>query len=58
MRHPAVEPYLMEHHEMKVPVPNVKDYARVIPVSKFNELRFVNFKEDLSECIVQFCLAK
>lgn len=39
-------------------VPHIKDYARVIHVSKFNELRFVNFKEDLSECVVQFCMAK
>lgn len=54
MRHPAVEPYLKERHEMKVPVPNIKEYARVIPVSKFNGIRFLNFKEDLSECTVQF----
>jgi hypothetical protein len=39
---------------MDVPVPNIKDYARVIPVSKFNGIRFVNFTEDLSECTVQF----
>ena len=54
MRHPAVEPYLKEHHEMNVPVPNIKEYARVIPISKFNGIRFLNFKEDLSECTVQF----
>ena len=58
MRHPSVEPYLTEHHEMDVPVPNIKDYAMVIPVSKFNGIRFVNFTEDLSECVVLFFLAK
>ena len=58
MRHPAVEPYLTDHHEMNGPVPNIKDYARVIPVSKFNGIRFLGFKEDLSECVVQFYKAK
>ena len=39
----TVEPYLKEHHEMNVAVPNVpniKDYARVILVSKFNDIKF------------------
>ena len=47
-RDPVYLPELYHDNEINIPVPNIKTYASICPVSKCKSIQFENFNEDLS----------